>query len=194
MSRTLLLVALFLGLGARVPRITPEERVRILDRFDHREHGDALDDAGLSCPACHQVGGAAGGTLAPEARDEAFLSPPPTACHACHVPADGKRGHAPGACGTCHATDIRPADHHDRWAAEHGSEARLQGRACETCHGRSECVDCHERRDTTRYRVHDRNWLSVHGIAVQADPAACGTCHLRSECTSCHATGRGKRP
>jgi hypothetical protein len=194
-TRSLLVAAcLLLGLGGEASSVLPEERTRILQRFDHRVHREALRRADLSCAACHQVGGTAGGKVTPETQDQALLAPPPGACHTCHVASGTGHASGPGTCATCHTSDVRPQDHQGTWASEHAAEARLQGRVCFQCHARSECVDCHERKDTTRYRVHDRSWLSVHGIAVQADPAACSTCHLKSECVSCHATGQGRRP
>ena len=77
------------------------------------------------------------------------------------------------------------------WATWHGREALADGQSCHMCHQRSFCVDCHDRRDDTRFKVHDAGWLSLHGVAVRADPGGCDGCHVQAECTSCHSSTTG---
>ena len=156
-----------------------------LHRFDHGEHGKALEREGLACVACHAVGAPA---EAPD--DEQALKPPDAACHFCHVDST-RQVRAPSRCETCHADVGRPDSHGVGWLDEHGSASRLG--ACSDCHRSGFCVDCHERRESVRYQVHDRTFLSVHGIEVRVDPSSCGTCHAESFCVSCHSS-QGVRP
>lgn len=188
------LAGLLLAADGSPTTVNTAERARILSRFEHGEHRRALEREGLGCVSCHQVGARAESPLPADEVDQVLMIPPAGACHFCHVPASGERGRGPRTCTTCHDGGIMPEDHRLGWATDHGAEARLQGRACYDCHRRSTCVNCHERKDPARYRVHDRAWLSVHGIAVQADPSACGTCHLQADCVSCHASGSRVSP
>jgi len=55
-------------------------------------------------------------------------------------------------------------------------------------------VECHEKKEATRFRVHDRSWLSIHSVAARTDPTTCGTCHLQADCVACHATADGRLP
>jgi hypothetical protein len=172
--------------------VSAEELQSIYHRFEHARHARALAREDLGCTACHVVGGVIPPKASYEKADKAYLTPPEGACHYCHNPPGGGRSHGPRNCYLCHDAEMRPASHGAAWLSEHGVEARLEGDACYDCHRRSFCVDCHARKDTSRYRVHNRNWLSIHGIAAETDPAGCGTCHLQAECLACHS--RSKDP
>ncbi len=151
------------------------------ERFDHGAHLVATAKKGLDCLACHQEGGLGKPTMPGESSRAVA-----TRCHDCHNPADGRKRIAPRRCATCHDAMPRPADHGAGWLDLHGAQAQLGVRACRECHKASTCVECHERKEQGRYRVHDPSWLSVHGIAVRADPASCDSCHLSTDCRACH--------
>lgn len=166
----------------------------IYARFDHRTHEQVFAEQQLGCLGCHQLGGRTTGEIEDAALDSAYLTPPPAACHYCHNPADGREPIGPDTCFSCHQ-DVPPPDSHGvDWREWHGVEARMSAKPCELCHRRSECVDCHVKRDPMQYRAHDRSWLAIHGIAAFVDPAECSTCHLQSECVACHATNYGRSP
>ena len=162
----------------------------IFAKFDHASHERALKKADLPCTACHQVGATGDPRLSGEALDRALLRPPEQSCHFCHSPSDGVpfKG-APERCDTCHETTPVPPSHGAGWIAAHGSEARIGGVACESCHRRDACIECHERKTPVDFRVHDRTWLTVHGIAARTAPFECATCHLQADCVACHAGG-----
>ena len=162
----------------------------IFDRFDHAEHAKAFDKASLPCTGCHQVGATGDPRLSGEALDRALLRPPEGACHFCHNPSGGVpfKG-APQRCDTCHENVPAPPSHGAGWMTAHGPEARLSPVACESCHRRDACIDCHERQTPVDFKVHDRSWLSVHGIAARTNPSECATCHLQTDCVTCHAGG-----
>ena len=172
----LLLVALLQASETQAP----------LERFEHGRHERALAKAGLSCQDCHGLG-----TRPPEGvhPDEVSLMPPGEVCHSCHRSEQRQRPRPPSRCATCHPTVTAPTGHGAGWLELHGSEARLGMQACEDCHRDSECVACHEDRESIRFDVHDRSWLSVHGVAARANPAECTTCHSQSSCLACHSSG-----
>lgn len=180
--------------GAREgARVSDTERARILSRFDHARHSRAVEKAGLGCLGCHQVGGRSEAALTPEA-DRALLAAPRGACHACHDGGADRKVRGPVSCAACHGSAMRPADHGADYKVDHGEDARLSPRGCVDCHARTWCTDCHDRKDTTRYRVHDRTWLSVHGVDALTDPASCTACHLQADCVACHSTVDGRLP
>lgn len=163
----------------------------IFEKFDHAEHAAALQKAHVACVDCHAVGSKSGKSAAEVATP---LLPPRNTCHECHAPGEGGLGagngigRAPRACITCHDPLPRPASHIAGWLEHHGPDAVSARADCLDCHHRSTCVDCHDRRENTRWKVHDASWLSTHGIAARADPTGCDSCHVKSECTSCHAS------
>lgn len=173
-------------------RITETDRARILALFDHARHARPLEKAGVGCVGCHQVGARPDGAALTTEAEVALLTAPGGACHWCHDPAASRKTRGPGACNTCHGADLRPPDHGVDYADSHGADARLGGDTCTSCHRKAWCSDCHERKDSTRFDVHDRTWLTVHGVGALADPASCGTCHLQADCVTCHATGAGR--
>jgi hypothetical protein len=164
----------------------------IFERFNHKRHEGVLEDRGVNCSACHQVGARGDPRVATSVLESWLLPPPPGACHYCHNPPDGEQPTGTGACILCHETIQPPESHGAGWVDLHGAEARLQTWSCNNCHRRSFCIDCHERKEAARYREHDRAWLSVHGIAARTDPTECDTCHLQSDCVSCHSTTDGR--
>ena len=100
----------------------------------------------------------------------------------------------PRECEICHDSTPLPLTHTVAWNVMHGADARLARGECRGCHRSRECVDCHQRKETARYRVHDPSWELVHGIDARVDPTACGTCHLQADCISCHRDDHGRAP
>lgn len=168
--------------------VRPEDVPTILARFSHDRHQRVLRKEGLGCPACHQVGGMAAPGTPPDRQALLFLEAPPRACHYCHNPSGDRKARGPRTCATCHDQALKPVSHGAGFLLDHGADARLEGRACYSCHRRQVCVDCHERSDPTRYRAHERTWIAVHGLAVQADPTSCSGCHVQSSCVQCHSS------
>lgn len=168
----------------------------IFDRFDHATHEASLAKAKVACVDCHAVGAAKPGASDVELA-AVWLTPPASACHECHAPGEGGLGsgngvgRAPRACGTCHSPIPRPESHGAGWLDHHGPDAVATDASCQECHSRSSCVNCHDRRENTTWKVHDASWLTAHGIVARADPASCDSCHVKSECTTCHASSAG---
>jgi hypothetical protein len=165
--------------------------------FDHDLHAAANEQAGMSCMSCHSLGPGGSG---PTGMAATLLVEREALCHGCHVkgaslPVEGASVvKGPRAGQGCHATMPVPASHGAGWKVGHGADARIDPRSCRGCHQRRACVDCHERKETARFGVHDRGWEQLHGIAVRTDPAACDGCHLQADCVACHATDRGRAP
>jgi hypothetical protein len=165
--------------------------------FDHDLHKLANEQAGLGCSSCHSLGPGGSG---PMGMVETMSHDKGALCHGCHVkgarlPVEGARlVKGPRACEACHTTTPQPASHGAGWTLGHGADARLDAAGCRGCHRQRDCVDCHERKEGARFRVHDRSWEYVHGIAARTDPASCDGCHLQADCVACHSTGRGKAP
>ena len=170
--------------GVTVAHATPPTTA--VDRFEHPAHDEVIKAAGLSCEGCH-----------PSSKKRRGIDPAP--CHDCHGSPDTTWGptapwQQPTGCDLCHTTIAPPADHGAGWLSAHGEHARDRIQTCDACHGGAFCVGCHERKDTTRYRVHDRTWLSVHGMDARVDPSRCGACHQQIDCVTCHQTGVGPWP
>ena len=184
---------LALILSSGVLAAEPEEPDReavdaIFELFDHSRHLRAFRRADLGCPACHQVGATSDPRIGRDALDAVLLRAPAAACHYCHNPSEESPVAAPSRCTTCHVEAPTPASHGMGWRDLHGSEARLGTLDCRDCHRRDFCIECHERRNPTEFRVHDYTWITVHGIAARTNPMECTTCHLQVDCIACHAT------
>ena len=165
--------------------------------FDHDAHKPANEKAGLSCVSCHTLGPGGSG---PTGMAATLIVKREALCHGCHVkgvepPVPGATVvKGPRACEACHVTMPQPVSHGAGWKAGHGGDARMAPASCRDCHRQRDCVDCHERKESAGFRVHDRSWEYIHGIAARTDPASCDTCHLQADCVSCHATDRGRAP
>ncbi|GDX80533.1 hypothetical protein LBMAG42_23440 [Deltaproteobacteria bacterium] len=173
------------------------QREEIFDKFDHKAHGPTFTKIKMTCLACHQVGGMSIPGTPSEELNKTFLVPPEASCHQCHAPGQGGLGSgegypaAPKRCATCHEHVKEPESHGPSWIDFHGIDATMSTTDCKTCHMRSWCADCHDRRDDATHRVHDSSWLSVHPIAARSKVGSCDTCHVQAECTSCHASASG---
>jgi len=173
---------------------TPDdaELAKIFARFNHKRHQGVLAARGVGCSSCHQIGTTGDPRIAMSKVESVVLPPPAKACHFCHNPPTGEQPIGTGRCITCHDKVMPPDSHGAGWIDLHGTEARLQTWSCDNCHRRSFCIDCHERKEAVRYRVHDGAWLTIHPIAARTDPSQCGTCHLQAECESCHTSSDGR--
>lgn len=165
--------------------------------FDHDLHKPVNGQAGLSCMSCHSLGSGGSG---PTGMKATLIVSRDALCHGCHVrgaelPVEGAEVvKGPRGCETCHASAPVPSSHGAGWKDGHGVDARMDASRCRDCHRQRDCVDCHERKESARFAVHDRSWEYVHGIAARTDPASCDTCHLQADCVACHATDRGRAP
>jgi hypothetical protein len=155
-------------------------------RFDHPEHARTFDRHDVPCVACHPVGSA-----------RADLVPDRAVCHTCHAPGEGGIGAGDGLraasdrCALCHDVVAPPPSHGAGWLELHGPDARAEPDRCGSCHPRSSCVDCHDRRQNGAFTVHDPSWIRTHGVAVRAAPASCDSCHAQAECLACHGSPAG---
>ncbi len=143
-------------------------------------------------------------------------------CKDCHdklsVSDDEKRPKAE-ACAGCHSPGVVPlrpgqlildkpqqaTQHRGDWLARHNLEARLDGKACLTCHDqRHFCNDCHQRLGVAAgptlggaNNPHPTGWINrgsgtFHGDEARRDAFACAVCHDRgaaSNCVTCHRVG-----
>lgn len=157
--------------------------------FDHHEHASTFERAGVSCLDCHPVGAH---TATPSTTPLPLPEPPRSSCHGCHLGEVSKAPRsAPDTCTLCHAdlSGLEPASHGLDWLALHGDASRAVGASCSTCHSRSACLDCHDRRGAGSEDPHPPGFRSSHGVEARLDPASCSTCHTQATCTSCHERG-----
>ena len=189
--RVPVLLSLLAGLAARAGEGSPgEPPAEIYARFPHEKHNAFFGTKNLGCTSCHGFGPDGRPAWEGHFRDN---------CHQCHVTGPSESGEPVTAvvskpCTTCHAEVPAPFDHGAGWEQAHGAEARADVQACRACHKAAFCVDCHERKESLQYQVHDRTWLSVHGMAARTDPFACDDCHAKSTCENCHRAAGGRWP
>jgi len=144
--------------------------------FGHAAH----TDAGLDCASCH-ADIASSETLGDDWR------PSMADCTSCHEAA----GDSPADCSLCHAeldSDVAPSSHAQLWTRLHGQAVRADTGAsvddCSLCHGREECVSCHEEEPPAN---HTNVWrLRTHGVVAAIDRDNCAVCHRADSCDRCH--------
>lgn len=183
----LLLLAAALVLAVENAEVA-EEIPRILESFSHEQHAESLEEQGLGCPACHQVG-SVGEAWEADRLSEVYVAPPSLSCHFCHNP-EKRKASAPDSCGTCHEGSFKPESHGLAWEEDHGAEVRLFGSECTECHETATCLSCHEQRGAMSDTPHLPGWGSLHGVEARFDPDSCVVCHSGDTCESCHSTGR----
>ena len=118
--------------------------------------------------------------------------------------------HARESCMSCHARDLRrviaslpaagvgraagvqltrvaPSSHTRQFREGHGAEANARPNACETCHVRSTCLECHRPDGGRQSRYHAQGFLTRHPSSAYARQANCADCHNAAQfCQSCH--------
>ena len=82
----------------------------------------------------------------------------------------------------------RPDSHRGSWLEYHGASADLNlsagEKTCLTCHGRNDCISCHNTRPP---RDHTNTWRNLsHGFMTEGNRARCVTCHRQDFCIRCH--------
>lgn len=85
----------------------------------------------------------------------------------------------------------RPQSHAGNWLQYHGASADLyvneaggSGKACYTCHEKSDCIDCH---NTMMPRDHSNTWRTLsHGFQAEGNRERCLMCHRQDYCVRCH--------
>ncbi len=156
-------------------------------KFAHDQHPQP-------CESCHPVRNV---DLATRAQLPSMES-----CLACH-----KNGTEERHCGDCHLTKMGglvetsfetgnfiPSSHGPRFAKDHKEEARAPGAACNACHDRSECVECHQ--GTVKpMDFHAGNYLLIHASEARRGTPDCSACHrYETFCVGCHErSGLGTR-
>ncbi|MCP4230536.1 MAG: hypothetical protein GY771_10380 [bacterium] len=82
---------------------------------------------------------------------------------------------------------------HDRgWIDDHGADAKMDSKSCETCHDREYCNACHFS-DNPLETYHDSNYVYTHTVDRFIDKTECASCHdAESFCNSCHAAAAGR--
>ena len=179
---------------------TMQERVDILNRFDHEKHdAKAFKSFGFACDRCHNFKlDSKTNKLMPNEKlvNTAMRVDLKTICHECHNTGDAKYVSVTQTCVTCHRSaedlkTIKPRNHANvAWKSAHASNARIDGENCMACHVTSQCVQCHQRRNDIEMKNHSRNFRFTHSIVARMQPHRCDSCHTRSFCSDCH---RGKK-
>lgn len=176
MTRVLVII-LGIVFVATASTVVGDDRMHLLDLYNHEAHNDIFQAANFDCKNCHPTDNSF-------TRSKVDL----TGCHKCHNTSNPP---APAAqdCARCHNDNlqpIRPKTHGASWSRIHGAYAKKNGATCTTCHRQNWCVDCHQQRDSIRQTMHPRNYLFYHSIEARANPARCDRCHVVNYCTSCH--------
>ncbi len=99
----------------------------------------------------------------------------PAECRQCH--------NVESFCVSCHE-GARPASHDASWVERHGKEGKTDPAACDTCHRRDFCGECHGGVEMP----HPSDWLLTHkDKASFSAGSACFRCHDYGQtCSSCH--------
>jgi c(7)-type cytochrome triheme protein len=168
----------------------PVERVFLAPpplKFSHQQHTSP-------CESCHPVRNVDLATTA--------QLPSMESCLTCHRDGNEERH-----CGDCHLTKIGglvetsfdvgkfiPASHAQGFSRDHEEQARAPGAACNACHDRSECVECHQ--GTIKpMDFHRGNYLLTHAVEARRGTPDCSACHrYQTFCVGCHErSGLGTR-
>jgi hypothetical protein len=167
--------------------------------FNHVDHLNRIKtkEPNQVCATCHKV--------LPEAGVKEDVTPPMTACTACHYHSEEV---AQAKCQPCHVSlrrfPLKPIEslagfsHTANWIHEHAILAKNTAQTCAQCHDQTFCANCHAT-STVPFRpeirfpekveanfIHRGDYVSRHQIEVQADPAMCRRCHGSFFCDSCH--------
>lgn len=166
-------------------------------KFDHAAHKTT------ACQTCH-------GDLAREGVGLATRDQLPRMrlCLQCHD--DAK---APGACTTCHLSDVEgrlrtmlpdgelqpsgrlEGDAHDLdFRMHHAAAARTAGNYCDNCHAERFCSDCHQG-VAKPMDFHGGDYILIHSVEARRGVPDCSACHrMESFCVGCHErSGVGAR-
>ncbi len=112
-----------------------------------------------------------------------------------------------------------PSTHREpTFLQQHGKSVRQNATACQVCHARESCLECHRGMPsvaegfataasgramnvTVRRRApanHTPDFVARHGNPASASPQTCAACHVRQDCLDCHqpdaAKARGFHP
>ena len=135
-----------------------------------RSHGRDARRASATCATCHTR----------ESCATCHVGTPPRAVAS--LPAAGE-GRGRGAL----LTRTPPPSHTWEFRERHGPEANARPIACETCHQRSSCLECHRPANGPQAGYHPQNFLTRHPSSAYSRGANCGDCHNPAQfCQSCH--------
>lgn len=109
--------------------------------------------------------------------------------------------HSPPNCTECHIEQWKSLNHQSPdFYKKHGRYAGSNQAACNSCHNRSFCADCHTRKDELKPSQkrstspelnfpHRPDYMTQHKIDGRINPASCTKCHGRqnnTRCLACH--------
>ena len=161
-----------LGLDPRSPVLALSQPVpRSHGRSDFlRTHGRDAERGTASCATCHTRESCATCHVGGSLRTVANLPP-------------AGRDRAAGA----QLTRKPPPSHTPEFRERHEGEANARPRACETCHVRAMCLDCHRPYVGPASRYHPSGFVTRHPNSAYAREANCTDCHNDAQfCQSCH--------
>jgi hypothetical protein len=135
-----------------------------------RTHGRDAQRGTVSCATCHTR----------------------ESCATCHVGVPPRAVATLATSGPNRAAGARlmrtpPPSHTRDFRETHGAAANAHPRACETCHLRSMCLECHRPDVGPQSRYHRSGFVTRHPSAAYAREANCSDCHNGAQfCQSCH--------
>ncbi len=135
-----------------------------------RTHGREAQREAASCATCHTR----------------------ESCTTCHVGVPPRAvvtlaTAGPNRAAGAQVTRTPPPSHTPDFRENHSAEANARPRACEICHVRSMCLDCHRPDVAPQSRYHRSGFVTRHPSAAYAREANCSDCHNGAQfCQSCH--------
>ena len=141
-------------------------------KFNHAKH----IEKGYKCMDCHE------GIQDKNNPGNSHL-PTMTKCMTCYETPEEITG-----CYKCHSNEetLKPADHNELWAANHGIFSESGAVKCATCHSQSFCTECHLGENLLN-TSHPPQFILTHSMSFIMKESDCIACHNSYEnCIECH--------
>ncbi|MFH1050237.1 MAG: hypothetical protein V1779_04815 [bacterium] len=104
-------------------------------------------------------------------------------CMTCHETPENIAG-----CYLCHNKDenLKPKDHNELWAVNHGSFKETSTNNCAVCHTENYCFKCHKGENLFN-NSHPPEFIMTHSMSYIMKESNCSSCHEGLEsCRECH--------
>jgi len=140
--------------------------------FNHAKH----ISEGKKCLDCHS------GIEFTETASGSHL-PNMNKCMSCHETPENVEG-----CYFCHNKNdnLKPKDHNELWAVNHGSFKEASVNNCASCHTENYCMECHKGENLFN-RSHPPEFIMTHSMSYIMKESNCISCHEGLEtCRDCH--------
>ena len=140
--------------------------------FNHEFHNGQK----VACVKCH-------GDIAQSTNLNRRFNPEMSSCMDCHELTENIDD-----CYVCHKAnqDLKPENHDQMWAKNHGVFHSSNAENCKTCHTENYCIECHQG-DNLFAESHPPDFILTHSMSFLSKEKNCFTCHQdRNFCVECH--------